>query len=66
MTTIAIKEPPINYNSQGAAAFKNVLLDPSHSVWLLNASGAPANGEGNGWAGIGSLAIDHANHALIA
>lgn len=55
----SIGEPPINVLSQGAGAMKQILLDPIKQVWILNAVGAPGNGEGNGWAGPGSLAIDH-------
>lgn len=55
----SITQPPINYLSQGAGAVKQLLVDPIKDVWILNCSGAPGAGEGNGWVGVGSLAIDH-------
>jgi hypothetical protein len=57
--TIPANSPQPNQTTQGAAAFKNALIDPAHDVWLLNTDTKPANGDGNGYAGTGSIAIDH-------
>lgn len=54
---ISVSEPPVNYASQGAIAAKQVLLNPLKNIWLLASSGAPTIGQGNGWAGPGSLAL---------
>lgn len=60
----SVTEPPINYSSQGAVACKQILVDPKAQVWILNCSNLPAPGEGNGWAGPGTLAIDHTLNKL--
>lgn len=62
--TISPKEPPVDYLSQGAGAMKQVLIDPLHNVWILNCAGKPSSGDGNGWVGVGTLAIDHTTGAL--
>lgn len=54
------KQPPVNYSSKGAIACKGLLLDPANSVWVFAVPGAltnGVNGDGAGWAGIGSCAI---------
>lgn len=65
MTVLPIKQPPIDYLTQGAGAMKYMLIDPAREIWLIAASGAPANGEGNGWLGKGSLVIDGTNGDLF-
>lgn len=62
--TITLTQPQPNMVSQGAIGFHDMLVDPLHDVWILNSSGQPANGDGNGWTGTGSLAMDHTNGAL--
>lgn len=65
MGALPLKEPPVNYQSQGAAAFKHVLVDPANSIWLASADGAPVDGtDGAGWTGKGSLAYDYTTGTL--
>lgn len=62
MVAVLVKEPPVNYVTQGAAAFKLALLNPQRQIWLLTINQAPTNGtsgDGAGWAGTGSLLIEH-------
>lgn len=62
MTAVLVKEPPVNQVSKGAAAFKLALINPSRQIWILTINQAPTNGtagDGAGWAGPGSLMIEH-------
>lgn len=61
---ISVTEPPIDYLTQGAGAMKQLLINPLKNVWILSSAGAPTNGQGNGWAGIGTLVIDQTNGDL--
>lgn len=62
---VSINEPPVNYASQGAIACKSILVDAPRNLWLgLKSLGAPGAGEGNGWAGPGSVAIDVTNAVM--
>lgn len=61
----AKEQPPVNYASQGAIAFKYALIDPSKAIWLVVSAGVPVNNvDGAGWCGPGSLAIDASDMAL--
>ena len=60
-----IKSPQPNILSQGAAAVgRFLLLNDTKDVWVGTNAGAPANGDGNGWCGVGSLIIDDTNGDL--
>lgn len=50
--------PPVDTMTQRAAGCKGLLLDPTKRVYVLTNSGKPADGEGNGWLGTGSMVID--------
>lgn len=61
------QQPPLNYQTKGAAAFKGVCFDPANSLWKFSGAGAPtdgAAGDGAGWAGPGSEYTDATNAFL--
>jgi hypothetical protein len=61
--------PPTNQVSMGAVRFTFACIDIPNSVWIFSGSGAPvngANGDGGGWAGIGSLFIRTDNGGLYS
>jgi len=61
------QSPPVNQVSKGAVKCRFIMFDAAQESWLFTTAGAPTAGvagDGAGWAGIGSLAIDTTNGKL--
>lgn len=56
--TLPIGSVPVEVATQRVAGCKGLLLDSLNRIWWLTASGAPSAGEGNGWAGTGTVITD--------
>lgn len=58
---LPISSPGIAMEERGAA-FIGVGIHLGHDVWIITHAGVPTGGDG--WAGVGSLAIDRTNGEL--
>lgn len=61
--------PPANQVSMGAVRFTFGCIDIPNSIWIFSGEDAPVSGpegDGGGWAGVGSLYICAGDGALYS